>query len=158
VWYRSLVGDYPTVTNQVGMASSPVLWKDTLILTLENAGESFAAGIDVKTGKNRWKIDRNRGINWVTPLVINDGKRAELLLQSGGEMTAYDPQTGAKRWSYEGKGLSTTPSPTAGNGLIFVPGGDLIALKPGSDQAKPEVAWSNNKLSPRTSSPLFYNG
>ena len=30
VWYRSLVGDYPTVGNNVGMASSPTLHGDTL--------------------------------------------------------------------------------------------------------------------------------
>jgi outer membrane protein assembly factor BamB len=156
VWYRSLVGDYPTVTNQVGMAASPVLWKDTLLLTLENAGESFALGIDTKTGKNRWKIERPRLINWVTPLVVTDGKRAEVLLHSSSELTAYDPETGARRWTYEGKGLATIPSAAAGNGLIFVPGGELVALKPGSEQAKPEVKWASNKLSPRTASPLFY--
>jgi outer membrane protein assembly factor BamB len=155
-WYRSLVGDYPTVTNQVGMASSPVLWKDVLILTLENSGESFAAGIDVKTGKNRWKIDRTRAINWVTPLVVNDGKRAELLLQSSGELSAYDPATGVKRWTYAGKGLGTIPSPVAWNGLIFIPGGELVALKPGTEQATPEVLWNAGKLSPKTASPLVY--
>ncbi len=155
-WYRSLVGDYPTVTNQVGMAASPVLWQDLLILTLENSGESFAAGIDVKTGKNRWKIERTRAINWVTPLVVSDGKRAELLLQSAGELTAYDPATGVKRWTYAGKGLGTIPSPVVGNGLIFVPGGDLVALKPGTEQATPEVRWNVTKLSPKTASPLVY--
>jgi outer membrane protein assembly factor BamB len=156
VWYRSLVGDYPTVTNQVGMAASPALWKDTLFVAMENAGESFAAAIDTKTGKNRWKIYRSRAINWVTPLVVNDGKRVEVLFQSGGELTAYDPQTGVKRWSYEGKGLSTIPSPTAGNGLIFVPGGELVALKPGTEKAAAEVQWSVGKLSPKTASPLVY--
>src|SRR5207245_5271792 len=29
LWYRSLVGDYGTITNQVGLAASPVLWQDT---------------------------------------------------------------------------------------------------------------------------------
>ena len=40
-WYRSLVGDYPTITNQIRMASSPVLVKDRLIVPMDNAGESF---------------------------------------------------------------------------------------------------------------------
>ena len=43
VWYRSLVGDYPTVGNNVGMAASPALWNDTLLICMENVGESFAA-------------------------------------------------------------------------------------------------------------------
>ena len=146
------------MTNQVGMAASPVLWKDVLIVPMENAGESFIAGIDTKTGKNRWKVDRSREINWVSPIVVNDGKRAEVLIQSAGEMTALDPETGAKRWSHSGKGLSTTPSPSAGNGLIFAAGSELVALKPGTEKAAADVVWTSTKLSPRTASPLFYQG
>ena len=41
VWYRSLVGDYPTIGNNVGMAASPTLWNDLLIVPMENVGESF---------------------------------------------------------------------------------------------------------------------
>lgn len=157
-WFRSLSGDYPTITNQVGMAASPVVWKDVLIVPMENAGESFVAGIDTKTGKNRWKADRQRNINWSTPLVVNDGKRVDVLVQSGDELTAFDPENGSKRWGYSGKGLSTTPSPTAGNGLIFVSAGDLIGLKPGTEKAEPEESWANNKLAGRTATPVFYDG
>src|SRR5438128_260440 len=46
VWYRSLVGDYPTIGNNVGMAASPTMHGDTLLICLENVGESFAVGID----------------------------------------------------------------------------------------------------------------
>ena len=37
-WYRSLVGDYPGIGNQVGMASSPVLFKNTLVIPMDNQG------------------------------------------------------------------------------------------------------------------------
>jgi len=82
LWYRSLVGDYPTITNQVGMASSPVLAGETLVVPMDNSGESFVAGIDRKTGKNKWKIDRPRDINWVTPAVRHDGKQTEIIFPS----------------------------------------------------------------------------
>ncbi len=157
-WYRSLNRDYPTVSNQVGMAASPVLWKDRLIVALENAGESFVAGIDTKTGKNAWKVERTRGINWVTPVVTTDGKRAEVLIQSPAELTAYDPLDGKKRWAYEGKGLSTIPSPVAADGLIFVPGDDLTAIVPGTETAAPKVKWTSAKLKLATASPLLYQG
>lgn len=156
VWYRSLTRDYPTVTNQVGMAASPVLCNDMLILCLENAGESFAAGIDKLTGQNRWKIERNRLINWVTPLVFRNGDRDEVLFQSPNEITSYDPATGKKLWSFEGKGLSTTPSPVPAGGMILVTGGELIALKPGLGKTEPEVLWRQNRLRSATASPLFY--
>src|SRR5262249_15898453 len=89
LWYRSLTGDYPTIGNNVGMAASPILHGDLLLLCLENAGASFAAGIDKHTGKNRWKIDRPRGINWVTPLLIQNAGKDAVLFQGPGELSAH---------------------------------------------------------------------
>ncbi|HLW65021.1 MAG TPA: PQQ-binding-like beta-propeller repeat protein, partial [Gemmataceae bacterium] len=93
-WYRSLTSDYPTITNQVGMAASPILAKDLVIVPMDNEGESFLAGIDTKTGKNRWKVERPRGINWVTPALRQAGKDDEILFQAGAELVAYDLTTG----------------------------------------------------------------
>src|SRR5262249_60989454 len=94
LWYRSLVGDYPNITNQVGMAASPVLAGDTLLLPLENAGDSFALGVDVKTGRNRWKVPRRRDINWVTPAVMRFHDKTAALFQTAGDITAYDAASG----------------------------------------------------------------
>ena len=157
VWLRSLAGDYPTVTNQVGMAASPTIWKDTLLVLLENAGESFAAGIDTATGKNKWKVERKRQINWTTPIVIQNGNDAEVLFLNGSELAAYDPATGKKRWSYDGGG-STTPSAVPGKGMVLVPGSELVALKPPAGKGEPEVLWSSTPLRPATASPVYHDG
>jgi outer membrane protein assembly factor BamB len=157
-WYRSLVGDYPTVGNNVGMAASPVLWRDRVIVCLENVGESFAAGIDTKTGENRWRVDRPRGINWVTPLVIQNAGRAEVLFQGPQDLTAHDPDTGKKRWSLTGHRLSTIPSPTFGDGVLFVPGDKFLAVRPGSDNEGPKVLWQSTKFRPGYCSPLHHAG
>lgn len=155
IWYRSLVGDYPTVGNNVGMAASPTLWKDTLILCLDNAGESFAAGIDTATGTNRWRVPRPSGINWTTPLVIDNNGRPEVLLQSGGDIAAHDPATGKKLWQASGS-FSTIPSPTFGDGMVFAPGGKFTALRPGTDKA--ETLWHSPKLATGYGSPVYYQG
>ena len=157
-WVRSLVRDYPLVSNQVGMAASPALYKDTLIVSIETDGESFAAGLDVATGENRWKVDRNRAINWTTPILLARGDKTELLLQSRTDLTAYDPQSGAKLWTYPGKGINRITSPTAGDGVVFVPGPELLAIRPGAAGTAPEVAWTSSKLRPGTASPLAHQG
>jgi outer membrane protein assembly factor BamB len=158
LWYRSFVGDYPTVGNNVGMAASPVLVGDVLVVCLENVGESFAAGIDPRTGQNRWRVDRPRGINWVTPLVIQNKGKSEVLLQGPEDLTAYDPATGKKQWSLTGHTLSTIPSPTVGDGLLFVPGDKFLAVRPGSAATEPAVLWQSPKLRPGYSSPLYQKG
>ncbi len=158
VWYRSLTGDYPTVGNNVGMASSPVLWKDLLLIAVENAGESFGVAIDKKTGKNRWRVARPRGINWVTPAVIEHGGRAEAVFQSGGDVTAYDAATGTSRWTFAGKGISTIPSPVYADGLLLVPGERFLALRPETSGEAPPQVWSSNKLPTGYASPVAYGG
>jgi outer membrane protein assembly factor BamB len=159
LWYRSLARDYPDMTNQVGMAASPVLAGDTLLLPLENAGDSFALAVDVKTGKNRWRADRYRDINWVTPLVVRANGRTDVLFQTAKEITAYDPRTGKVRWSYAGDGLSSVPSPLAGEGgLIFVAGNAYTALRPGPDGTTPEVVWKTNRIRPGYSTPVVSGG
>src|SRR5206468_2022676 len=94
LWYRALARDYPHISNQVGMAASPVLYKDVLLVPMETADESFAAGLDKLTGTNRWKVRRPREINWGTPVRICNHGRDEVLFISPGELTAYDPLTG----------------------------------------------------------------
>jgi outer membrane protein assembly factor BamB len=157
VWYRSLTGDYPTIGNNVGMAASPILWRDVLLVCLENVGDSFAAGFDKQTGENRWRIPRPRGINWVTPLLIDNKGQAEVLFQDGAELSAHDPATGQKRWSLR-QGGTTIPSPVFADGLIFAPGGKFHVLQPGSLKEKPKVVWESPKLSTGYASPLIYRG
>ncbi len=157
-WYRSLVGDYPTVGNNVGIAVSPVLHQDRLIVCLENVGESFAAGIDVRTGQNRWRVDRPRGINWVTPLVVRNAGRDEVLMQGPADLTAYDPADGKKLWSLTGRSFATIPSPVWGEGMIFTAGGKFLAVRPGTDKAKPAVVWGSPKLRTGYCSPIYHAG
>ena len=160
LWCRSLMKEYPTLANNVGMAASPVIAQDTLLLLLENAGESFALGIDKATGKNRWKVERKSGINWVTPILRNTAGSTEVLLQSVGDLTAYDVKSGEKRWSYDQGQLADIPSPALGDNLVLTNGADMVALKLGDSAAsKPEVAWKAPKLkSAGYPSPVFYRG
>jgi outer membrane protein assembly factor BamB len=157
LWYRSLVGDYAGVTNQVGMAASPVLAGGTLLLPLENAGDSFAAGLDTKTGKNRWKVKRPRDINWVTPIVFTSGGQTAAVFMTSKDATAYDPATGNVLWTIQ-DGFSSIPSPAQGGGLLYLPGGGVRALKPGPPGSTPETAWRTNKFADGHPSPVYHAG
>jgi outer membrane protein assembly factor BamB len=157
LWYRSLARDYPNITNQVGMAASPVLWQNNLIVSLETDAESCALGINKDTGQNRWRIERELGINWVTPFVARRGRAAELLLQSRTDLTAYDPETGEKRWSHRGS-LDVIPSPLASNDTVYVPAGQIVAIRPRENGESPEVLWESPKLRTATVSPTLYQG
>jgi outer membrane protein assembly factor BamB len=158
LWYRSLVYDYPDITNQVGMAASPVVSRGVLLLPMENSGDSFAAGLDTGTGKTLWKAERVRTINWVTPLVVEREGRSEAIFQTTSDVTAYDPSTGKLLWSLTGKDTAQVPSPAQGEGLLFVAGRDFLALKPNRDGGAPSVVWKSNRLPLGMTSPVYHQG
>lgn len=158
LWYRALVQDYPTITNQVGMAASPVLWRDVLIVPIENLGDSCVLGLDKRTGRNRWKEARARDINWVTPLLVRRAGRDEVLVQSAKELTAYDPGTGARLWELRPAALATIPSPVAGDGSVLLSGPQFLCVRLPEDGGRPEVAWKSARFKSGYVTPLVYRG
>jgi outer membrane protein assembly factor BamB len=154
LWYRSIVGDYPTVSNQVGMASSPVLAGGKLIVPMENTGESFIAAVDVKTGKNAWKTARPRGQNWTTPTVRAAGdKGTEVLFHGPKGLVAYDLETGSEKWQWKSSGF--IPSPTVVGTDLLLAGGGVVRLKPKGETW--EEAWKVTKLQLGDTTPLVYD-
>lgn len=156
-WYRSLTGDYPTITNQVGMAASPILVKDKVIVPMDNDGESFLAAIDTKYGKNVWKANRPSGINWVTPFVREVAGKTEVLFAGNSGLTAYDPDNGGKRWTYK-EGAGSIPTATIVDDMLYLPGGGVTAVKIGAEGVQGKSLWSAKELKPGFGSPLVYRG
>lgn len=158
LWYRALALDHPGITNQVGMAASPIIAGGAVVAPQETVGESFLAAFDLETGADRWRAPRFRDLNWVTPLLLRRAGREEVLLQSRREITAYDARTGERRWSHEAE-LNAIPSPIAGEGRVFLPAQEVIALDPPAAEGEaPRVAWKAPRLRSSTASPLLYEG
>ncbi|TWU56759.1 outer membrane biogenesis protein BamB [Rubripirellula tenax] len=160
-WYRGLGFESPKAGNDVGMASSPIIAGDVVVVQVESKGESFAMGIDLQTGVTRWRIDRPKSSNWSSPLLITRGDGSqEVVLQSSESVLAVHPGTGATSWTID-EGRATIPSPTSSGGLLMLPGDDLLVLDlVGSDAAStsddkdntPAEAWRSGKFSPRNAS------
>jgi outer membrane protein assembly factor BamB len=160
LWFRGLTWDYPNASNSLGMASSPVVADETLIVMVENDAESFSAGLDAQTGETRWKLDRPRSANWSSPVLLSrgTGRPPLVLLQSSQGVVALEPRTGQQLWSYD-DGASTTPSSVVSGEIVYVPSNGITALRPGrSNPEVPEIVWNEGSLQPGTSSPVFHQG
>src|SRR5262249_43922377 len=68
-WFRSLYEENTGATDGRGLATSPIITGDTLIVQMDNQNTPFASGIELDTGISRWHIHRPRELNWTTPLV-----------------------------------------------------------------------------------------
>jgi outer membrane protein assembly factor BamB len=158
LWLRGLTLDFPTAANDVGMASSPVITGETVVVQVENEGNSFAAGINAQTGETRWQVPRPAESNWTSPVVwrgANDGKDV-VLLQSGDRLTAHDPMSGEKVWEYLAS-CAGIASPLAIGDTVYVPADGMTALKCAKG-SEPEVVWQESKLGAGSASALLHDG
>jgi len=164
-----------------GPASSPVLYKNLLILHYEGTDVRFLTALDKATGKTVWKTDRpdkpyepltviGRKA-YVTPLIMNV-KGRDLLISNGSAVcNAYDPETGEEIWSVTGGAESTIAMPFAEKGIVYYytgymvdPAGtdysDLMAVNTDGkgDITATNVLWKKRSGRLQLMTPVILNG
>jgi hypothetical protein len=107
---------------------------------------------------------------WSTPFVWENGLRTEIITVSDNHVRSYDPD-GTLLWELEGLSHSTTPTPFAAHGLLYVssgfPGGfrPAYAIRPGArgdislkdgETSNQYVVWSQRQLATYLPSALVY--
>jgi outer membrane protein assembly factor BamB len=156
LWLRGLTADYSNASNSLGMASSPLLAGNTLVVMIENDSESYALGIDAQTGRNRWKLNRPKAANWSSPaLVRQSGGRAPLvILQSTKVVSAVDVDTGKIAWELPLNGSSMS-SPMVQGEVAYLPASGITAVRLSQTGQTPETFWNSRQMNPATISPLL---
>jgi outer membrane protein assembly factor BamB len=148
-----------------GAGSSPIVFRDRLIMHFDGSDHQFVVALDVKTGKTLWRTDRSIDFKdlkpdgtveaegdmrkaFATPHVVEvDG--APVIVSTGAKATyGYDAMTGKELWRVEERNAhSGSTRPVVGHGLVFVPSGfpkgTLLAIRPNGrgDVTATHVAW-----------------
>src|SRR5215203_5752229 len=118
--------------------SSPVIYKNLVIVQADIQKGSFIAAYDLKTGRQVWKTLREGELpGWGTPTVYEGKARAELVTTGSRYVRGYDPLTGKELWLLGPMSEITTPTPIAAFDLIFVASGyapvqPIYAIRPGA--------------------------
>ena len=146
LWHR----DLGPVLHRWGNGSSPILYKDLLIVFQGPGEPTFLTALDKTTGKTVWKTEE-KAINspifgsWSTPVVVRAGQRDELIMPLPGERVGgdgafkgYDPATGKELWSCKGLGTEIYAMPVVSPAQDLIVGisghnGPLMAVRPGGD-------------------------
>ena len=151
--------DLGPINNYHGAAGSALLYKDRLILYQDQQGGSFIAAFDARTGKQMWRTSRNASVGWGTPAAIRAAGRDEIIVNGQNRVTAYNPDTGAERWSCAGPTFEVIPTPVVGHGLVFCSSGragPTLAIRPGGegDVSRTHIEWQTPRGSPFVPSPI----
>ena len=157
--------------NGWGSAASPVLHQDRLFIVNDNDAQSFAVALDARTGRQRWRVERDEKSNWATPYVWQNEQRTELIMPGTRRVRSYDLD-GRLLWECGGMSSIVIPTPFSKFGLLYVCSGyvgdntrPVFAIKPGATgdiSLKPGettnefIAWHGAKAAPYNPSPLVY--
>jgi outer membrane protein assembly factor BamB len=165
VWKKNLASTYGPFEINWGHGSSPVVFKDRVILLCYHQPASYLLSLDARSGNVQWKADAPAGqTSYSTPLVVETSGRVEIVVNSSVGVSGHDITTGERLWHFEESNRFPVPTPSFQNGLIYLSRGyrssPFMAIRPGGkgDIAKTNVAWRITSGAPYISSIVYYDG
>lgn len=112
-----------------GPASSPVIYKNLLILHFEGTDIRYIVALDKTSGKIVWRSDRPAEPYepltvigrkaYITPIIMHVKGRDMLISNGSALCQALDPNTGEEIWRVVIGGESTIAMPFTENGLVY---------------------------------------
>lgn len=176
VWQRR---DLPCM-HWRGPGSSPVIFRNLLILTFDGADRQYLVALEKETGKEVWRTARStpwddldsegQAISggdfrkaFSTPIVVHDGSRMVLVSNASKCWFGYNPVTGSELWRrFHSQGHSGSSRPLFRNGVAYLNTGygkaQLHAIKVAGSSGEisdSAVLWVKTKNIPNRSSPLL---
>jgi outer membrane protein assembly factor BamB len=151
-------------------ASSPIIYKNLVIMQADIQKDSYIAAYDIRTGKQAWKTPREEISSWATPTVYEGKTRAELITNGTKAIRGYDPAAGKELWRLTPNSEITTPTPFVAHDLIYVTSGyapiqPIYAIRPGAtgditlkegEESNQFIAWSKKRGGPYMPTPIVY--
>lgn len=148
-----------------GAGSSPVIFRNLLLMHFDGSDHQFVVALDKNTGKTVWETRRSIDFQdldkdgkpaaegdlrkaFSTPHVAQIDGRWEMISLGAKAAYGYDPMTGKELWRVEERGQhSASTRPVLGHGMIFFPTGfstgQLFAVRTGGSGliTDTHVAW-----------------
>ena len=99
LWSRDLNAEYEIRMPNWGIAASPVVEGDLLIVQIGGEGDACVCAFDKTSGHQRWKALPDAA-SYSAPIVINQAGRRVFVCWTGDRLVGLDPQTGRLYWEY----------------------------------------------------------
>jgi outer membrane protein assembly factor BamB len=170
-WKRDLPAEFKVPHDFFGVASTPLIEGDLLIVNVGAPGGPTVAAFDKKTGKLVWGAGDQWGPSYASPVPANVNGRRRIFVFAGGEsnpptggLLSIDPQNGAVDFSFPWRSKSyesvNAASPVVVGNQVFISasyktGGALLNLLPNGGQS---VAWTTQDMSTHFNTAIYKDG
>ena len=153
-----------------GAGSSPIIYRDKLILNCDGTELRYVAAVYKQTGKLAWRANRSNDMSDInfhlrkayhTPEIIKVDGRDQLVSMGAQRVNGYDPNTGEELWYVDIPGFSNVPRPVYGHGLVYLATGymkpQMWAIDPRGQGniTSSGVKWRVIRQAPAKPSPIL---
>lgn len=143
LWQKTLGGH----STSFGFGSSPVIYKQLVIVTADSESGGFLAALNRKTGDVWWLKKRHAADDYSSAVVGHVAGKDQLLLVGGGRVMGYDPMTGDELWTANAYAGTTCGTIVWKDDVVFVNSGyggrETVAVKADGSN---EVVWKKSGL------------
>ena len=148
-----------------GYCSSPILWKDKVIINGDHDGNAYIVALNKETGSEAWKTPRpNKTRSYCTPLIRTIGGRNQLILSGSKSVASYDPDTGKQHWIIDGPTDQFVASLVYDQKYLYMtcgfPSKHMMAIDPtgSGNVTETHVIWHTRKNPSYVPSPVVVKG
>jgi outer membrane protein assembly factor BamB len=151
-WSHDLIAKFGAKVPSFGFSSSPVVYKDMLIVAGGGAGSAVMA-FDLDKGELRWKAHDFENV-YSSPLSINIDGQDQIVLLADKQVVGLNPASGEQLWSHEHVNQwstnISTPVWSEDHMLFVTTGGEggskglKLTVKDGKTQV--EETWKTRKM------------
>jgi outer membrane protein assembly factor BamB len=153
-----------TFSSMHGFCSSPILYKDLVIVNGDHDGDGYIVALRNTSGETAWKIDRpNKMRSYCAPLIREMAGKMQMVLSGSQCVASYDPANGKMHWIIDGPTDQFVASPVYSEktGLVYITGGypdhHILAIKPdgSGNVTKTKIVWRTNRGVAYVPSPII---
>ena len=161
IWARDCIAEFNAKLPTWGLAASPVVWEDLLILHPGAENGSLMA-FDLATGREIWRASSDPA-GYATPIVIEAPSGMQLVAWTPEHVLGVDPRSGKVLWSvpYPVTYAVSIATPIYRDGIVFVTGywEGSKAVRLGKRPEDAELIWEESKnLRGLMLQPLYRDG
>ena len=171
VWRRDIAKEFGVPQDFFGVASTPLLEGDRLILNVGAPAGPEVAAFDKRTGRMLWGVGDQWGPSYASPVAARVFGKRRVFVVAGGEshpptggLLVVDPRNGGLDFRFPWRSRSyesvnaACPVVTGDRVLVsatYRTGAALLELKPDGGYSK---LWTNSDFDLHWTTPVYYQG
>lgn len=145
IWQKNMITDFGLKLIVYGYSSSPMIFRDMLILN----GGTHGFALDKNNGELLWKTNKKSAVGYSTPVFLDIGKEKCGLFFTGDALRCVNLKNGDQLWEYPWKTRHNlnAADPVVSGDTVFISSGygtGCALLK--FDNSKAELLWQNKEM------------